>query len=207
MLDSAAQPNQPTRQPQQPQHRPINELGHFKELRVGAGINLLGANTEGFWIGSDHFSNAPFRVGYDGILYAAGAIISGATISGSTISLDNTGVTPGTYGDSGNIPIFTVQADGRITSATETALVLPNSGVTADTYGNGKKRIQITVNSKGIVTSVAEHTNDMEIGDANAYYMGDSATDGSWRIVRSGIDLVFERRESGSWVTKSTIPA
>lgn len=197
---------QPQPQQQTPERRRINEFGHFKELRVGAGINLLGANTEGFWIGSDHFSNAPFRVGYDGILYATGAVISGATIEGSTVELSNTGVTPGTYGDSGNISIFTVGADGRITSASETAIVLPNSGVTAATYGNGKKRIQITVNSKGIVTSVSEHTNDMEIGDANAYYMGDSATDGSWRIVRSGTDLVFERRESGSWVTKSTIP-
>ncbi len=187
--------------------RRINELGHFKEIRVGAGVNLLGANSEGFWIGSDHYSNAPFRVSYDGVLYASGAIISGATISGSTVDLADTGVTAGEYGDSGNIPTFTVGADGRISSASETAIVLPNSGVTAATYGNGKKRIQVTVNSKGIVTSVAEHTNDMEIGDANAYYMGDSATDGSWRIVRSGTDLVFERRESGSWVTKSTISA
>jgi hypothetical protein len=38
-------------------------------------------------------------------------------------------------------------------------------------------------------------------------YLGDSATNGSWRIVRSGDDLTFDRRESGSWVTKSTISA
>lgn len=40
-----------------------------------------------------------------------------------------------------------------------------------------------------------------------ATYFGDSGTDGSWRIVRSGNDLVIQRRESGSWVTKSTIAA
>jgi hypothetical protein len=39
------------------------------------------------------------------------------------------------------------------------------------------------------------------------FYMGDSATDGSWRIGRSGTGLVMERRESGSWVAKSTIQA
>lgn len=198
----------PNNQPQQlPNRRPINEFGHFKELRVGAGINLLGANTEGFWIGSDHFSDAPFRVGYDGILYATGAVISGATIEGSTVELDNTGVTPGTYGDSGNISIFTVGADGRITSASETAVVLPNSGVSAGTYGNSKQRIVVTVNSKGIITALSETTDDLEIGDTKAFYLGDSGTDGTWRIIRSGTDLVFERRESGSWVTKSTIPA
>ena len=48
---------------------------------------------------------------------------------------------------------------------------------------------------------------DMEIRSTYSYYLGDQATDGSWRFVRSGNDLVVERRESGSWVTKQTIAA
>lgn len=39
------------------------------------------------------------------------------------------------------------------------------------------------------------------------HYFGDTATDGSWRIGRSGTDLVIERLETGSWVTKQTIVA
>jgi hypothetical protein len=38
-------------------------------------------------------------------------------------------------------------------------------------------------------------------------YLGDSSTDGSWRIVRSGNDLVIQRLESSTWTTKSTISA
>jgi len=38
-------------------------------------------------------------------------------------------------------------------------------------------------------------------------YLGDSSTDGSWRMVRSGNDLVFQRRESSTWTTKDTISA
>lgn len=38
-------------------------------------------------------------------------------------------------------------------------------------------------------------------------YFGDPDTDGTWRTVRSGNNLVFERRETGSWVTKQTISA
>lgn len=38
-----------------------------------------------------------------------------------------------------------------------------------------------------------------------AVYLGDSSTDGSWRMVRSGNNLVFERREGGAWVIKQTI--
>lgn len=42
---------------------------------------------------------------------------------------------------------------------------------------------------------------------ASYQYFGDTATDGTWRIGRSGSDLVIERRESGSYVTKQTISA
>lgn len=38
-----------------------------------------------------------------------------------------------------------------------------------------------------------------------AFQLGDPTVDGSWRIIRSGNNLVMERRESGAWVTKSTI--
>jgi hypothetical protein len=40
-----------------------------------------------------------------------------------------------------------------------------------------------------------------------AFYLGDPATDGTWRFVRSGNDLVVERRESGNYVLKTTFTA
>lgn len=48
---------------------------------------------------------------------------------------------------------------------------------------------------------------DVETGSANAFYFGANNVDGTYRIVRSGNDLVFERRETGSYVTKFTISA
>lgn len=48
---------------------------------------------------------------------------------------------------------------------------------------------------------------DAEVGSGNYVYWGDPSTNGSWRIGRSGNNLVMERRESGSWVTKSTVSA
>lgn len=46
---------------------------------------------------------------------------------------------------------------------------------------------------------------DIETGDANAFYFGDPTTDGTWRIMRSGNNLVFQRLESGVWVTKTAM--
>lgn len=40
---------------------------------------------------------------------------------------------------------------------------------------------------------------------SGTYYLGAATSDGSWRITTSGNDLVMQRRESGSWVTKSTV--
>lgn len=49
--------------------------------------------------------------------------------------------------------------------------------------------------------------NGAGVGGSQAYYFGAEATDGTWRIIRSGNDLKFQRRESGSYVDKSTIAA
>lgn len=38
-------------------------------------------------------------------------------------------------------------------------------------------------------------------------YFGDTGTDGSWRIGRSGTSLVVERRESSVWVEKGAFVA
>ena len=60
---------------------------------------------------------------------------------------------------------------------------------------NGTERLRIT--GAGEVTLPA----------ANGFYFGDASTNGSWRIIRDGNNIKFQRRESGSWVDKSTISA
>jgi len=49
--------------------------------------------------------------------------------------------------------------------------------------------------------------NGAQLLSTGALYFGEHATNGTWRIVRSGNDLVIQRRETGSYVTKSTISA
>jgi hypothetical protein len=65
--------------------------------------------------------------------------------------------------------------------------------------------IYYTTGSVGIGTMTPDEDlhvdGDMRL-DNGAFYFGDADTDGSWRITRTGDNLVFERRESGSWVTK-----
>ena len=62
----------------------------------------------------------------DGTTYTAG---TGLNLSSNEFSLNNTGVTAATYGSSTEIPVFTVDAQGRISSVTNTTV----AGYTAGT--------------------------------------------------------------------------
>ena len=43
---------------------------------------------------------------------------------------------------------------------------------------------------------------DFELTSTDAIYFGDPATDGTWRIVRSGNNFSMQRRETSAWVDK-----
>jgi hypothetical protein len=67
----------------------------------------------------------------------------------------------------------------------------------------GTQRAELT--STG--TFELQNGTDVQVDAANAYILGFKPVNGSWQIIRSGNDLLFQRRESGVWVTKQTISA
>lgn len=63
-------------------------------------------------------------------LAADAPILVDAATGAVTISHDDSGVTPGTYGDSGNVAVVTVDAQGHVTDVTEAAIAGGGSGLT-----------------------------------------------------------------------------
>ena len=69
------------------------------------------------------------------------------------------------------------------------------------TDGTGDGLSSTNVTASGTVTAGS----DVILPSSGNVYIGDPDTDGSWRINVNGTDLEFQRRESGSWTTKTSI--
>src|SRR3990167_963664 len=92
-----------------------------------------------------------------------------------------------------------LKALGNLNLMSDNSKAYFGEGNDASIYYDGTDLI---INPKEVGSGNVNIKGDLELDSANAVYLGDSATDGSWRMIRSGTDLSFERRESGSWVNK-----
>ena len=66
-------------------------------LAIGSGGNAFKADKDGIWLGADKFANAPFKVNMQGLLTAAGAVLTGyasstdvSTLMAQALLKDNT---------------------------------------------------------------------------------------------------------------------
>jgi hypothetical protein len=92
-------------------------------------------------------------------------------------------------------------------SGATSLFALYNSGANPDAIVNGTGNMTIGATDLASTLTKLHVEGSTTIKSDSAYYLGVSNVDGSWRIVRSGDNLVFERREATVWVNKSTISA
>jgi len=99
----------------------------------------------------------------------AGDATGNVTFDGSqnvtlTVDLTDTGVTAGTYGGASQIPVFTVDAEGRLTSASNTGISVPtNLSFAGDTGGTGTLSLSsdtLTINGGDGVDTVSFDANN-----------------------------------------------
>jgi hypothetical protein len=86
-----------------------------------------------FTLAADSGSNETVNGG-DTLTIAGGTGLTSVTSSSDTvtINLDNTTVTPSTYGGADKTTVFTVDAQGRLTAASNVSIAIPASALTTD---------------------------------------------------------------------------
>jgi hypothetical protein len=83
----------------------------------------------------------PITVGTTAIVFVQFAAVqtysagTGLTLSSNTFSITNTG-TAGTYGSASSVPVFVTNAQGQVTSVTNTAIAISGSAVSGNISGN-----------------------------------------------------------------------
>ena len=79
--------------------------------------------------------------------YTAG---TGLTLTGTQFSITNTGVTAGSYGDAASVPTLVLNAQGQVTSATNTAISISPSQINSTIPNSGLTNSSITIGSTSV---------------------------------------------------------
>jgi hypothetical protein len=82
-------------------------LKNVKEFRAGAGSDVVSVNKEGFFVGGDNFSDAPFKVSYQGKVTATEFVDSTYGLNGVFAKVFTTTQTTGTQ-------TFTIEDKGGL---------------------------------------------------------------------------------------------
>jgi hypothetical protein len=105
-------------------------------------------------------------------------ITTTASGNGLSIDLDDTAVTPGSYGSTTSVPVITVDQQGRLTAASTASIatsftISDNAGTPAtDTFNNGETLT--FAGGTGVTSAVTNNTVTLSIGQAVG--TGDSVT-------------------------------
>lgn len=134
--------------------------------------------------------------------YTAG---TGLTLAGSQFSITNTGVAAATYGTASSVPTIAVNAQGQITSASNTSIAINANQITSGTIQNSQlQNSAITVNSTSISlggsgTITAVNPNALTIGTG----LSGTSYDGSAPIT---IAIATTGVTAASYGTASSVP-
>jgi hypothetical protein len=148
---------------------------------------VIGNYFQGSFVGNAETASkwlSPIDLGLNGDATGNVSVDGSANVT-LTVELTNTGVTTGTYGGSSNIAIFTVDEDGRITSASNVA-VSSELSIAAD---NGTNTVSLLTDTltisggDGINTSIsAADTITIDVDNTVIRTSGDQTITGDFTI-------------------------
>lgn len=101
-----------------------------QEGLTGAGESYVLTTSNPIILGTTNLTFTQFSASQ---VYSAG---TGLTLTGTTFSITNTGVSASTYGSASSVPTIAVNAQGQITSASNTPIAINGNQITSGTVGS-----------------------------------------------------------------------
>jgi len=155
---------------------------------AGSGIPNSSLTNSTVTIAADAGSNDAVSLGETFTLTGGTGLTSTVGTNEVTFALDNTAVSAGSYGNASNIPVFTVDAQGRLTSAT-TAAISTDLSIAADTGTDTVNLLDSDITftgGTGITTAVTDNTVTITGDNATTTTKGVASFSGSDFTVSSG---------------------
>ena len=116
--------------------------------------------------------------------YSAG---TGLTLTGTQFSITNTAVTPASYGSATSVPAFAVNAQGQLTSVTDTAIAINANQVTAGTLAVARGGTNIASYTAGDLLYASGATTLSTLGKGTQGYMlRQGAAAPEWAVIEGG---------------------
>jgi len=195
-----------------------NEVNDYWEIASGGVVgrilttgdegsgNGLDADTldgqEGtYYLDYNNFTNTPASAAGLSLTLTGKTTGTGSSNTGVlsiATELANTGVTPGVYGSASQIPVFTVDEDGRLTTANTS----PVAGVTDADWYSANNTFAISTGDGSIFNTVIDTFNDITANNitVNGLVDGrDIAADGAkLDLLEDGLDLTLTGKVTGT---------
>jgi hypothetical protein len=180
----------------------ITEAASFRAQCPGFPLGFTVQNLAGLWIenlSTDGVTNLYpiYQVGPNGMNYLGSKTQIEQKESNQFALLVSRNIN-----EAGAFPLVRLIEDH--TGSSQAVLGLQNDGTGPHIITLGTNEdLELNPNGTGLTRAIG----GARVDSADAIYFGNPLVDGTWRIIRSGNDFVFQRRESSVYVTKSTVSA
>ena len=185
-----------------------NTLG-ASPLAGSTSFTTAGTITQGTWnataIANNYLANSSITINGSSVSLggsvtvtatASNALTIGTGLSGSsyngstpvTIAISNTGVSAATYGSASSVPAIVVNAQGQITSATDTSIAIAASQVTSGTLAVARGGTNLASYTAGdlLYASATTTLSKLALG-TQGYVLRAGATAPEWAAVDGGV--------------------